>query len=55
LEDHHLGGGLRADAVTAPFVIDRAMNGRIFRTYVERCRALGDGLVVPDPGFWSQR
>jgi hypothetical protein len=27
--------GLRADAVTAPFVIDRAMNGRIFRTEVE--------------------
>ena len=23
--------------VTAPFVIDRAMNGRIFRPYVERC------------------
>ena len=29
--------GLRVDAVTAPFVIDRAMNGEIFRTYVERC------------------
>ena len=28
--------GLRADAVTAPFVIDRAMTGQI-RTYVERC------------------
>jgi hypothetical protein len=23
--------------VTAPFVIDRAMTGQIFRTYVERC------------------
>ena len=32
-----LVAGLRIDAVTAPFVIDRAMNGRIFRTYVERC------------------
>jgi transposase len=29
--------GLRVDAITAPFVIDRAMNGPIFRTYVERC------------------
>jgi transposase len=29
--------GLRADAVTAPFVIDRAMTGQIFRTYIERC------------------
>ncbi len=29
--------GLRVDAVTAPFVIDRAMNGEIFRTYIERC------------------
>jgi transposase len=29
--------GLRCDAVTAPFVIDRPMNGAIFRTYLERC------------------
>jgi transposase len=29
--------GLRCDAVTAPFVIDRPMNGVIFRTYLERC------------------
>jgi transposase len=29
--------GLRADAVTAPFVIDCAMTGAIFRAYVERC------------------
>ena len=29
--------GLRVDAVTAPFVIDRAMTGAIFRTYIERC------------------
>jgi transposase len=28
--------GLCVDAVTAPFVIDRAMNGEILRTYVER-------------------
>ena len=27
-----LAAGLRSDAVTAPFVIDQAMNGRIFRT-----------------------
>ncbi len=29
--------GLRCDAVTAPFVIDRPMNGPIFRTYLKRC------------------
>lgn len=29
--------GLRCDALTAPFVIDRPMNGPIFRTYLERC------------------
>ena len=29
--------GLRCGAVTAPFVIDRPMNGLIFRTYLERC------------------
>jgi transposase len=35
-------------AVTAPFVIDRAMNGEIFRTYVERCLvpALSPGDIV---------
>src|SRR6266852_5987032 len=27
----------RCGAVTAPFVIDRPMNGPIFRTYLERC------------------
>jgi len=32
-----LVAGLRVDAVTAPFVIDHAMNGEIFGTYVERC------------------
>ncbi len=31
--------GLRHDGITAPFVIDRPMNGAIFRTYVERCLA----------------
>src|SRR6266571_4842862 len=30
-------GGVRCGAVTAPFVIDRPMNGLIFRTYLERC------------------
>jgi transposase len=29
--------GLPVDGVTAPFVIDRAINGEIFRAYVERC------------------
>jgi transposase len=29
--------GLRCDAVTAPFVIDRPMNGAIFRAYLEHC------------------
>lgn len=40
--------GLRVDAVTAPFVIDRAMNGEIFRTYIESCLAptLAPGDIV---------
>lgn len=42
--------GLRIDTVTAPFVIDQAMNGSIFRTYVERCLApmltLGDIVIM---------
>jgi transposase len=40
--------GLRVDAVTAPFVIDRAMNGEIFRTYVKRCLVptLSSGDIV---------
>ena len=40
--------GLRHDRITAPFVIDRAMNGAIFRTYVKRCLAptLQPGDVV---------
>ena len=29
--------GLRCDAVTAPFVIDRPMNGAIFRAYLKHC------------------
>ena len=39
---------LRSDAVTAPFVIDRPMNGTIFRAYVERCLAptLAPGDIV---------
>ncbi len=32
-------GALRCDGLTAPFVVDGAMNGRIFRTYVSRCLA----------------
>jgi transposase len=31
--------GLRFDGLIAPFVIDRAMNGPIFRTYVEKVLA----------------
>jgi transposase len=31
--------GLRCDAITAPFVIDRPMSGHIFRTYVQQCLA----------------
>ncbi len=31
--------GLRHDGITAPFVVDRPMNGVIFRTYVERALA----------------
>jgi transposase len=29
--------GLRADGMTAPFVIDCAMNGAIFREYIQQC------------------
>jgi transposase len=28
---------LRNDALTAPFVVDKPMNGIIFRTYIEQC------------------
>ncbi len=37
---------LRHDGITAPFVIDRPMNGVIFRTYVER--VLAPTLVPKD-------
>ncbi len=39
--------GLRADAVTAPFVIDRAMTGQIFRTGA--CPREGGGRALPGP------
>jgi transposase len=29
--------GLRHDAISAPFVIDRPMNGAIFKVYLEQC------------------
>jgi transposase len=40
--------GLRSDAVTAPFVIDRPMNGAIFTAYVEQVLAptLAAGDIV---------
>jgi transposase len=40
--------GLRQDGVTAPFVIDRPMNGPIFLAYVEQCLAptLATGDIV---------
>ena len=31
--------GLRCDAITAPFVVDRPMNGDIFKAYIEQCLA----------------
>ena len=34
-----LVAGLRHDAVVAPFVIDGPLDGKVFRTYVERCLA----------------
>jgi transposase len=34
-----LVAGLRQDAILAPFVIDGPLDGKIFRTYVERCLA----------------
>jgi len=39
--------GLRVDAVTAPFVIDRAMNGEIFRTGA--CPRESGGQALPGP------
>jgi transposase len=29
--------GLRCDGITAPFVVDRPMNGEIFLTWLDRC------------------
>jgi DDE superfamily endonuclease len=29
--------GLRANSLTAPFVIDRPMNGTIFQVYLSKC------------------
>lgn len=43
-----LVAGLRHDGLTAPFVIDRAMNGTVFLAYVEQCLAptLSPGDIV---------
>jgi len=45
---------LRHDGITAPFVIDRAINGVIFRTYVERVLAPtlepGDIVILDNLG-----
>jgi transposase len=42
--------GLRVDAITAPFVIDRPMNGSIFQVYLNKCLvptlAPGDIVVM---------
>ena len=42
--------GLRQDGLSAPFVIDRPMNGAIFQAYVEQCLtptlAPGDIVVM---------
>ena len=42
--------GLRHDGITAPFVVDRPMNGAIFRLWVEQCLvptlAHGDIVVM---------
>ncbi len=46
--------GLRHDGITAPFVVDRPMNGVIFRTYVERALAPtlkpGDIVILDNLG-----
>ena len=43
-----LSPDLRQDGLTAPFVIDRPMNGAIFLAYIERCPAptLSPGDIV---------
>ena len=42
--------GLRIGAITAPFVIDRPMNGKIFQVYLNKCLvptlATGDIVVM---------
>lgn len=40
--------GLRCDAITAPFVIDKPMNSAIFKAYLERCLVptLNQGDIV---------
>ncbi len=45
--------GLRADAVIAPFVIDRAMNGEIFRTGA--CPRESGGRALPGPRAFTRR
>jgi transposase len=46
--------GLRHDGITAPFVVDRPMNGVIFRAYVERVLAPtlkpGDIVIMDNLG-----
>ena len=46
--------GLRHDGITAPFVVDRPMNGVIFHTYVERVLAPtlqpGDIVILDNLG-----
>ena len=46
--------GPRHDGITAPFVVDRPMNGAIFRTYVERALAPtlkpGDIVILDNLG-----
>ncbi|QLH41169.1 MAG: IS630 family transposase [Defluviicoccus sp.] len=45
---------LRSNGITAPFVIDGAINGRVFRTYVEEvlapCLAEGDVVIMDNLG-----
>jgi hypothetical protein len=48
-----LAAGLRVDAVTAPFVIDRVMKGEIFRTGA-RPRESG-GRALPRPCAFTRR
>ena len=47
--------GLRIDAVTAPFVIDRAMTGEIFRTGACPSESGGRALSGPDAGARRHR